>query len=193
MNQELPEDPFEGRKRMLSQKSQMFHQALVVNAPVRKIPESTFVNEILPYYSGESTNADLPVLVAAAAGGPFLEFDVVDATGTVLFRAPALLERDMFDFKQFAKGQSAANVFATAQLLSNRSPRQAAAFIQEQLTNRGFSENAAKVYHRLIERRNAILARYGKSVPGGNSTESTNSSGEGKAKPEIDYENSELL
>lgn len=193
MNQEMPSDPFEGRKKMLSQKSQMFHQALVVNAPVRKIPESTFVNEILPYYSGESTNADLPVLVAAAAGGPFLEFDVVDAAGNVLFRAPALLEREMFDFKQFAKGHSAANVFATAQMLANRSPRQAAAFIEEQLTNRGLSEKAAEVYKRLIERRNAILARYGKSVPGSNSTESANTNGEGKAKPEIDYDSSELL
>lgn len=193
MTNEVP-NQIEARKKLLVQKSQMFHEALVVNAPVKKIPESTFINEILPYYCGEATNTDLPVLVAGAAGGPFHEFDVVDASGNVLFRAPALLEREMFDFRQFSKGQSAANIFATAQLLNNRSPHEAAAFIQQQLTNRGLSSKAGEIYKRLIERRNAILARYGKAVPGGKSTDTTNvSGGAGKPKPEIDYEDSELL
>lgn len=183
--------PEDQKKSLLARRVEFIHNALVVNVPVKRIPEGTFVRDILPYYCGEATSPDLPVLVAAAAGGPFHEFDVVNDQGEVLFRAPALLERSMFDFKEFGKGLSAESIFQTAGMLNNRSPRQAAAFIQEQLTGRGLSKNAGEIYRRLIERRNDILRRYGKEIPGDKTTGSTNHSSD--KDPGIDYEESVLL
>lgn len=156
------------------------HQALCT-VEIKKIPESVFINEILPYYSGTATNLELPKLVAAAAGGPFSEFDVVDSDGVVLFRAPALLERSMFSYKSFAKndGASIEGIFAAAAMINNRSPREAEQFLDNQLRGRGYSEKAGEIYVEILRRRNEILKRYGveppKGQPGPVDTKSSNS------------------
>lgn len=168
--------PRDLHRRTLGGIAQRAYQALVVSYPVAKIPESTFVNEILPYYCGEAINLELPKLIAAAAGGPFNEYDVVSAKGEVLFRAPPLLERRMFDFKEAANGLPMESIFQTAQLLMNRSPVQAEAFITEHLTRKGFSKNATEIFKEVIARRDAILERYGKTVTGSVSTAGGNPS-----------------
>lgn len=162
--------PQDMRLRTLGGVAQRAYKALVVDQRVEKIPESTFVSEILPYYCGEAINLDLPKLIAAAAGGPFNEYDVVSASGEVLFRAPPLLERRMFDFKEAAKGLPMESIFQTAQMLMNRSPAQAEAFISEHLTLKGFSKNATAIFLDVIARRDAILERYGKKIAGTVST-----------------------
>lgn len=170
------------------------HDALVVKRQLRKVPEQTFINEILPFYAGEVTSEECPLLVAGAAGGPFLEFEVVDPVGNVLFVAPPLLERNMFSTKEYMHSTPLEAVFLTAGQLANRSPRQAEYFINQQLTKKSFSSKAAQVYSGVIQRRNEILARYGKvhvDDLGKKTTFSPNS--DSTSKPEIELDDSDIL
>lgn len=179
----------EYKRRRLASDITSVHAALVTNMPVKKIPEHIFVNEILPYYCGEATSLELPKLVAAAAGGPFLEFDVVGSAGETLFRAPALLERAMFDFKEAIRGPSVENIFLTAMMLNNRSPKEAENFIENSLTKKGFAKGAAEIYEKTIARRNEILKRYGKTVNGSKGVVSTPGTNHGSTtKPELEYD-----
>lgn len=189
MNEKNPLNLPEFKIKKLARDITNVHDLLVVKRQLRKVPEQTFINEILPFYAGEATSEDTPLLVAAAAGGPFLEFEVIDQTGNVLFVAPPLLARQMFSTKEYMRDTPLEAVFITAGQLANRSPRQAEHFINERLTKKNFSSQAAGVYSEVVKRRDEILARYGRvhvdkvgkvSTPGSNSDSSS--------KPEIELD-----
>lgn len=177
------------RQNRVAAKITHIHNALVKSAPLAKVLEATFVNEILPYYAGTSTDPNIQSKIAALAGSPFLEYEVVDASGEVLFVAPPLLEREMYEFKNFGKDITASGIFQTAALLANRSPRQAEAFINQQLNRRGLTDKAHELTQKFIKRRDEILARYGLAP----SENKVSSSDPEKEKPTLDYSESELL
>lgn len=169
------------------------HKALVLDVEVKKIPESTFIQEILPVIIGESTNADFPALVAAVAGNPFLEVDVIDNAGNILFRMPSLLERNIFNHEAASKRGSLQSLFITAGMLQQQSPRRANNYLAHEFANRGIAQNKAELIAARAVRWTEIFARYGKVY------ESTNKSGVAVTTPEkqqrmdLDIENGDLF
>lgn len=175
------------------------HKALVLEPEVKKIPEGTFVQEILPILTGEVIASDFPLVMAAVAGNPFLELDVVDTAGNVLFRMPALLERDIVSHEEASKRGSLASMMITAEQVMKLSPQRAEKYLEHEFNGRGIAKNRDELYKKRQARWNEILARYGKSLkadgtvvdstgPGAKSTKADN-----KEKPQLDFNDGDLL
>lgn len=138
------------------------HKAIVEDIPLKTIQEHVFVNEILPIVTGEATNTDLAVLVAAVAGNPFLELNVTDASGTVLFTMPSLFERNVISQEESNKRGSIQSMLMTLDMVRRQSPSRAAKYLAHEFTNRGIATNKAALLSDRHVRWSAICARYGK-------------------------------
>lgn len=185
-------DTFKNSK--LSDQIASIHKALVVDVEVKKIPESTFVKEILPILTGEVVSTEFPLLMAAVAGTPFSEVDVIDDAGNTLFRMPALLERNIISHVEASKRGSMASMLITAEMMIRQSPRRAQNYLEHEFNGRGISQNREEIIKQRQERWNVILARYGKSLTAtGEVKEGTSLSSDNKDKPGLDFDNDELL
>lgn len=170
------------------------HKALVLDVEIKKIPESTFINEILPVLSGEVVSAEFPLLMAAVAGNPFSELDIVDDAGKILFRMPALLERNIISHEEASKRGSLANVLVTAEMLMNQSPVRAQNYLEHEFNGRGVAKNRDEIINNRQVRWNEILTRYGKTLLNdGSVKDSSQVTSENKVKPQLDFENGDLL
>ena len=165
------------------------HQALVGDIEVKRIPESTFVKEILPVLSGEVISTEFPLLMAAVAGTPFSEVDVVNDAGEVLFRMPALLERNIISHEEASKRGSMASMMITAEMLGKQSPIRAEKYLEHEFNGRGIAKNRDEIITARQTRWNTILTRYGKTTEvDGGITASAN-----VEKPQLDFDNGDLL
>lgn len=170
------------------------YNSLVVDLPIRKVKESVFISEILPVLTGETTNADFPALVAAVAGNPFLEIDIIDNAGQTLFRMPSLLERNLFDHRESGKRGSIGNMLTTVRQISMMSPKRASNYLAHQFSNRGVSPDANKMIKEKIDRWNAIFARYGKVFMGPPTTKAIGvASTPDSRRMEVDLDNDDLF
>jgi hypothetical protein len=165
------------------------HQALVGDIEVKRIPESTFVKEILPVLSGEVISAEFPLLMAAVAGTPFSEVDVINDAGEILFRMPALLERNIISHVEASKRGSMASMLITAEMLGKQSPLRAEKYLEHEFDGRGIAKNRDEIITARQARWNTILARYGKAVDAGVKVDAP----VGTEKPQLDFENGDLL
>jgi hypothetical protein len=165
------------------------HQALVGNIEVKKIPESTFIKEILPILTGEVISTEFPLLMAAVAGTPFSEVDVVNDAGEVLFRMPALLERNVISHEEASKRGSMASMLITAELIVKQSPARAERYLEHEFNGRGIAKNRDEIINVRQIRWNTILARYGKSTEADGGVTATAS----VEKPQLDFDNGDLL
>ncbi len=211
MSQELPPElPLAARKRLGMGNFQAFreqrlanditqiHQALVVNVEVKQITEGTFVQEILPVLTGAVVSSDFPLLMAAVAGNPFMEVDVTDAAGNVLFRMPSLLERDIISHKEASKRGSLENMFITAEMVMRMSPRRAESYLEHELNGRGIATNRDELYKKRQDRWNVILARYGYTLHADGTVIATNQpaskgGAQNREKPQLDFGDDDLL
>lgn len=172
------------------------HQQLVVDVEVRKIPESTFVKEILPVLTGEANSEDFPLLLAGVAGSPFSEVDIIDEAGNTLFRLPALLERNIISHEEASRRGSLASFMETLGQVTRRSPIQARNYLAHEFNGRGIATNRDEQYKARQERFNTIFARYGKTLnPDGTVVNSkpTTTGNIKKELPPLDTSNGELL
>lgn len=171
------------------------HRALVVDVEVKKIPESTFVKEILPVLSGEVISTDFPLLMAAVAGTPFSEVDIINEAGEVLFRMPALLERNIISHEEASKRGSLLSMMVTAEMIMNQSPIRAEKYLEHELNGRGIAKNRDEIINQRQQRWNDILARYGKALNSDGTVRETGAptSESSKDKPELDFKDDELL
>ena len=140
------------------------HQALVLDAPVKIIQESTFVKEILPILTGEVVSADFPLLMAAVAGSPFSEVDIINEAQEIIFRMPSLLERNIINHTEASKRGSLASVFITVEQLALNTPKRADHYLEHEFAGRGIASNIKEITDARRERWNAILIRYGKTL-----------------------------
>lgn len=170
------------------------YKALVVDPPLKTMPESVFINEILPIITGKTTNTDLAVLVAGIAGSPFLDIDIVDASGNKLFTMPSVCERNIFDHKEASKRGSMQSFLITAGQLKQQSPHRANNYMAHEFNQRGIATNAAELVSGRRAKWAAIFARYGVTF------ESTDANGRPVATPiaetkkaELDIDNGELF
>lgn len=187
------------RDAKLAQDITHIHQALVVNVEVKRIPESTFVQEILPKLTGEVISADFPLLMAAVAGTPFSEVDVVNEAGEVLFRMPALLERNIISHEEASRRGSMHSMFMTLDMMARQSPRRAQNYLEHEFNGRGIAKNRDELYKQRQERWNKILVRYGKvlhedgRVTDGSTTTASAPAGNSQAKPQLNFDDGDLL
>lgn len=169
------------------------HQALVVNTEVKKIPEATFVKEILPILTGEVISAEFPLLMAAVAGSPFSEVDVINDAGETIFRMPALLERNIISHEEASKRGSMASMLITAEMMVRQSPQRAEKYLEHEFNGRGIAKNRDEIINQRIKRWNDILVRYGKSLTSNGDVKETTAVAESKNKPELDLKDADLL
>lgn len=170
------------------------HKAIVLDAEVKKIPESTFVNEILPVLTGETINSEFPLLMAAVAGNPFLEVDVVNAQGEIIFRMPALFERDIISHEAASKRGSMASMLITAEMIVRQSPARAEKYLEHEFNGRGIATNREELYKKRLDRFNEILARYGKTLKAdGTVLDGKVASTANKEKPQLSFGDDDLL
>lgn len=141
----------------------------IMDNKIRRIKESMFVNEMLPFLFGEKPehvtrfpeSEMTPAKWIAAAGGPTAEFDVVkDDTGEILFRVPSLLNRELYDNDAGRKRGSLINTFIAVKQLSHQSPIRAKSLMSAEFTDRGLSDNRTDLIRKVQERWNAIFRRY---------------------------------
>lgn len=177
----------------LASDSVNFHRALVVDVEVKRIPESTFVQEILPILTGEVISAEFPLLMAAVAGTPFSEVDVVNDAGEVLFRMPALLERDIISHQEASKRGSIHSMLMTVDQLTRQSPIRARNYLEHEFNGRGIATNRDEIIKKRNERWNVILARYGKSITSNGTVTNGNDAKKEAEKPELNFDDGELL
>lgn len=169
------------------------YKALVVDLPIRKVKESVFIKEILPVLTGEATDVGFPTLVAAVAGNPFLEIDIIDNAGQTLFRMPSLLDRNIFDHRESGKRGSIGNMLVTVGQISMMSPKRAANYLAHEFTNRGIAPNANQMISSKIDRWNAIFARYGKVFMGPPSAKAVAGVIPEERRMEVDLDNDDLF
>lgn len=174
------------------------HQALVVNTEVKTIPENTFVKEILPILTGEVVSADFPLLMAAVAGSPFSEVDVINDAGETIFRMPSLLERNIINHTESSKRGSLASVFITVEQLARNSPKRADHYLEHEFAGRGIASNINEIHDKRQARWNDILLRYGKTLQKDGSVVDAGvvpktSNKTIKNKPELDFDNDDGL
>lgn len=184
------------KERKLASDIESIHKALVVDAEVKKIPEGTFVKEILPILTGDVVSTEFPLLMAAVAGNPFSEVDVVDAEGNTLFRMPALLERNIFSRIQAERRGSLQSMLITVAMLSHQSPKRAEMYLEHEFHGRGIAQNRDEIIKTRQARWNVILARYGKALKLDGTVvdgDAATSAKEQKDKPQLDFGNDDLL
>jgi hypothetical protein len=152
------------------------HNALVVENKLVQLPEQVFINELLPFLCGETLSQVTPAIWVSVAGTPFLEIEIIDTKGQVLFKVPALMERNAIvpDGKDF--DGSFHNVLLTAEQLKHQSPFRAKAFLEHAFKDRSIAKNVDELARKNLKRREEILARYNMDINGkpiGKNTKST--------------------
>lgn len=140
------------------------YRALVTEMPVQKIPESVFLKEILPFICGDTSSQLTPEMWVSIAGSPFSELDIHDDAGNVLFRLPAMLERNVVDHKEADRRGSLASAMVTLGMLRNFSPQSAEKYLRGEFNGRGIARNPNAVANKTAQRWNDIFARYGKRI-----------------------------
>jgi hypothetical protein len=169
------------------------HQALVVDVEVKKIPEATFVKEILPILTGEVVSTEFPLLMAAVAGTPFSEVDVINEAGEVIFRMPALLERNIISHVEAEKRGSMSSMLITAEMLAKQSPARAQKYLEHEFDGRGIASNRDEIIQARQQRWNDIFARYNKTLAGTTAAVTTTAAKDSKEKPQLDFDDDGLL
>lgn len=155
---------------------QSIHNALVVENKLVQLPEQVFINELLPFLCGETLSQVTPAVWVSVAGTPFLEIEIIDTKGEVLFKVPALMERNAIVPDTTGFDGSFHNVLLTAEQLKHQSPFRAKAFLEHAFKNRSIAKNVDDLAKKNLEKRIVILARYGMDINGRPISKNTKSS-----------------
>ena len=164
MNNQLPTTPQLGLE--IDRISTALQQA--DNESIASLPESVFVNNFLPMFSGETVPAHInPGQWAAIAGTPYRPVNIIGADGKVLYQVPPLLVRDRVDPTKTPQGlPRMGHVVATTNQLQLVSPRQADHYLRKELHRRGIVDESSESVQTNVQQWNAIFARYNKPLIG---------------------------
>lgn len=133
---------------------------------IKQIPEDVFVSGFLKMFTGEEVmSPDLPAVWSAIAGNPYMPVDVVDRdTGEILYRVPAIYERNAVDMKSDRSMPSILHVYISYRQIAGISPVQAAKYLEKELASRNQSSNFDTSEN--IRLWNIIFERYSKPTIG---------------------------
>lgn len=98
-------------------------QALVANEVKPRIPEAVFVQQFLPYFTGQPVEPGRRVLEewVAFTGSPTMEADVVDAAGKVLYTVPSMYNTNVLKLAN-DRGQAMSHILAEHRLMQGAGP-----------------------------------------------------------------------
>ncbi len=184
------------QRRQQAAQIQEWYQRIVVEAPVTRIPEHVFVNEILPFICGEAPPQVNPAVWASVAATPLAEIDVIDKQGQVIFRMPPLMDREAFSHAEASKTGSVSNTLENISMLRHQSPVRAKALMVNSLATLGIRKDLSDVVKRGRARWQAIFDRYGKTFPGAEPTNKNAAAaggGSSKDRPPMDFSDHDLL
>lgn len=111
----------------LARSTNQTFEALVVEPSREKsrVPEQTFKDHFLPYFSGQASVADNPDVLptwVGIAGSPSSEVSIIDQSGNVLYDVPAIMDLSVIDSSRRKLGESLANIYSQYELHSNQLP-----------------------------------------------------------------------
>lgn len=111
----------------LARSTNQTFEALVVEPSREKsrVPEQTFKEHFLPYFSGQASVADNPDVLptwVGIAGSPSSEVSIIDQSGNVLYDVPAIMDLSVIDSSRRKLGESLANIYSQYELHSNQLP-----------------------------------------------------------------------
>lgn len=151
----------------LARSTNQTFEALVVEPSREKsrIPEQTFKDHFLPYFSGQanvSDNPDVLPMWVGIAGSPSSEVSVVDQSGNVLYDVPAIMDLSIIDSSRRKLGESLSNIYSQYELHSNQLPVVGERYLVEAMerkTSTLFKES--EQFTNNSKRWNNIFERYG--------------------------------
>lgn len=151
-----------------------FYKHFVENKPIKTIPESLFVQYILPFFNpnyvmNEETYSTFLTNWIGLAGAPTMELGVADNQGNIIFLCPAMFDTEIINAKRdLSNSKNVSNFFK-----SYLSQHNVAAFS----ANIFFNSNVYQIYKELIKnnprldenrkRWEKIFVRYGLMTPSG--------------------------
>lgn len=151
----------------LARSTNQTFEALVVEPSREKsrIPEQTFKDHFLPYFSGQanvSDNPDVLPMWVGIAGSPSSEVSVVDQSGNVLYDVPAIMDLSIIDSSRRKLGESLSSIYSQYELHSNQLPVVGERYLVEAMerkTSTLFKES--EQFTNNSKRWNNIFERYG--------------------------------
>lgn len=154
-------------KEQITQISDDLNSVASEDSPVLR--ERIFVGVFLPYFAGDENRpypkADAAMWVHSVAGSAYKEVKVIDHENRLLFMVPPLMDRSAVSPAADANGRalpSIAHVVHSAQQYTQLSPRQGAAYLQEELNRRALVMKVPAAVLAHVEAWNKIFERYGR-------------------------------
>lgn len=132
---------------------------------VRKLPESIFVRDFLPLFSGESTQ-DRENLLSywyLIAGTPYHPVDLIDERGQFVIQVPPLQDRNVVN-PAGGNGKELSAVFEEAKQKSSLSPALGQQIIANALHNNLQNKLSKDVNKEHVALWEALMSHYGKSL-----------------------------
>lgn len=111
----------------LARSTNQTFEALVVEPSREKsrVPEQTFKDHFLPYFSGQASVVDNPDVLptwVGIAGSPSSEVSIIDQSGNVLYDVPAIMDLSIIDSSRRKLGESLSSIYSQYELHSNQLP-----------------------------------------------------------------------
>lgn len=147
-------------------------QNLVVGAKAdtAKLPESIFVEQFLPFFSGEQNVKDRKEFFSewiGVAGSPMGEVNVINEEGNVLFSVPPMFDSSVIETAKRNLGESFSDIYSQYKMHSNNLPVVGEKFLADAFEKKiGTTVKKSDVVSSNQERWNNILTRYGRKVGG---------------------------
>lgn len=134
----------------------------VGNESVSRMQEKIFAGVFVPIFAGEESlyGATLETWINFA-GGPYMEVDVINNVGKVIFRVPAIYDRNTIN-PSAKGGLNIANIVETAQLYTSFHPNQGIAYLNNALDKCAMILKIPSNVKENLEFWNMVFKRYGR-------------------------------
>ena len=157
----------------LEKKGKLINE-LLVETPIKgRLPESMFVAEFLPYFSGElkidKDSSVIPYWIGVA-GSPTAEVDIIDKAGNTIYTVPALFSTDTINVTE-TNSRPISDIMLEYEQRSSRFPIDGENFLEASLK---IESNESDKFKSAEGRWETILKRYDKEVPSNDNTTVSN-------------------
>lgn len=158
----------DARTEEMLKKGDEYFSLIVENtvSDIKRLPESTFVKNFLPYFCGEEDTTKESNTIAiwiAIAGSITSKVHVVDKNDEILFTVPPINDTSIFDVNNKNQAQGFKNIVLNYRLYSNQTPMSAQNYLARTIDSRIEKLRTESVMFNENETTwKNIFARYGK-------------------------------
>lgn len=150
----------------ITEENRNIYNALVLNNVPKPLPEKLFVNNFLPFFSGELDIDSEPNFFAmwyGIAGSPSSEVQIIDDNGKELYKVPAIVDTSIINPNRENNDVNFAHIVTMAKLYGNITPTAGQNALNGGLAKKYAQIQAkSKVFTTNEERWLNIFIRYGK-------------------------------